>query len=441
MRGSRISTAVTLTVLWFLPAPAMAQAAPSGLLNQMYNLFSQSIVLAQTPGGNGIVQHTAVYQDDPRLATTINIVNQVSQQIGSQLSLVPLGSSSGGFTYAYDATLGAFQRSTQTFGPAFAERATTIGRAKFSFGVNSSFSKYNTLDGKDLQAGDIKFDLYHQRLDPPSFVEGDVVQAALVMNLTSSTTAFLFNYGVSDRIDVGLAVPIVHVSMDLTYHATILDFATHAVAPGTHQFANGTTTADFNTVGSATGLGDVVLRGKYNLLQRGPRGVAVALDLRLPTGDENNMLGSGSTQAELYLIGSTVVADRLAPHVNLGYTFAKGGIANNDQVNYVGGVEFNATPKLTVIGDVIGRTLRGTLRLNDALVPHQFQQGNSAPIETTLLQTVDPTPGNLTSALIAAGVKFNPGRSLLISAHVLVPVNDAGLRSRITPVVGFDYSF
>lgn len=420
--------------------PAAMASAQTGLLDQMSNLFVQDIVLARTPGGGGIVQHTPVFSDDPRLAETTNLINQVSQQIGSQLSLLPLGSPSGGFTYSYDSSLGTFSRTTQTFGPAFAERAVTVGKGKASFGMNFLYAKYDSLDGKDLESGDIKFNLFHQILDPRSYVEGDVIQAALGMKLSSMTTSFFANFGVTDHLDLAVAVPIVHVNMELTYHATILDFATHTVSPSTHTFANGAKTADFTSSGSASGVGDVVVRGKYNLFRAGPQGVALGVDLRLPTGDKDNMLGTGSTQTAVYVIGSGDVGDRLSPHVNVGYTFANGGIAN-DTFNYVGGIEYGATPKLTVIGDLLGHTVRNAFRLSDASVVHSFQQGPTAPTQTTTLQTINETLGTLNSVVAAAGVKFNPAGNFLISAHVLIPLTDTGLKSRVTPVLGFDYSF
>jgi hypothetical protein len=420
--------------------PAGTAYAQAGLLDQLTNLFLQQIVVAPTPSGGGIVAHTGTFQQDDRLVETTSLINQVSQQIGSQISLLPLGSPSGGFTYAYDSSLGTFSRTTQTFGPAFAERAVTVGKGKASFGMNYVFAKYNSLDGKDLESGDIKFNLFHQRLNPPSYVEGDVIQAALNMKLTSSTTAFFANFGVTDRLDLAVAVPVVHVDMELSYHATILDFATHTVSPQTHTFANGSKTQDFTSNGSATGIGDVVVRGKYNLFREGAQGVALGVDLRLPTGDKDNMLGTGSTQTAVYLIGSGDVGDKLSPHVNVGYTFARGGIAN-DALNYVGGIEYGATPKLTVIGDLLGHTVRNAFRLSDVSVPHSFQQGPTAPTQTTTLQTISETLGSLTSVVAAAGVKFNPAGNFLISAHVLVPLTDTGLKSRVTPVLGFDYSF
>ena len=49
----------------------------------------------------------------------------VNQAIVSQLSSLPLGSSSGGFTYSFNESLGTFERTSDSFGPSLAERALT----------------------------------------------------------------------------------------------------------------------------------------------------------------------------------------------------------------------------------------------------------------------------------------------------------------------------
>jgi hypothetical protein len=428
--------AVIVVVVSLLPTKLAAQS--TDLVDQMSNFFVQNVVLSRTPAGNGVVAHTPVFLNDPRVTDVTALIDQVSHQIGSQVSNIPLGSSSGGFTYAYDSSLGSFSRTSNTFGPAFAERGITVGKKQFSFGMNYLHSSYSSLDGLDLTNGAIKFNLLHQALTPPSYVEGDVVQAALQLNLSTDTTAFLLNYGVTDKLDVGLAVPIVRVKMDLTYHATILDFATHAVSPTTHVFANGGKTQDFATSGSASGLGDIAIVAKYNLLRQGTNALAAAVDLKLPSGDENNMLGSGSTVTRVFLVGSG--GDRVSPHFNVGYTFASGASVSNE-MNYVGGVEFAPMPKLTLIGDLVGRTAFDSTRFNTSSTAHSFQQGPTAPLETTSLQSISATTGSLSTGFIALGGKFNPAGRLLISAHLLIPYSDQGLKAGVTPVIGFDYSF
>lgn len=434
---TRFATAVAAGLGVLFADCAYAQSSAT-LVDQMRDLFLQSVVLSRTPGGGGVVAHTPVFLNDPRVTEATSLIDQISQQIGAQVSIFPLGSSSGGFTYGYDASLGTFNRTTQTFGPAFAERAAGLGKGKYSFGMNYIHAKYESIDGHDLETGSIKINLRHQALSPPSFVEGDVIQAALKMKLTSDTAVFLVNYGVTDRLDIGVALPIVHVAMDLTYHATILDFATHTVLPNTHVFAGGSKSQDFSSSGSASGLGDIVVRSKYNLMSAPNGGAGAGVELRLPSGEAKNMLGAGATQVRLFFIGSGG-RGKTTGHVNFGYTAS--GSAASDQVNYIGGVEYAASPKVTVVGDLLGRTLRDSLRLSDTSVPHQFQQGATASVEQTSLNTVALASGSLSAMLATGGVKLNPWGNLLVSAHVLFPLNSAGLKSGITPVLGFEYSF
>jgi hypothetical protein len=49
--------------------------------------------------------------------------------------------------------------------------------------------------------------------------------------------------------------------------------------------------------------------------------------------------------------------------------------------------------------------------------------------------------GNLTLLLGNFGARFNPVRSLLVSANLLFPLTSAGLRDRVTPAISVDYSF
>ena len=191
--------------------------------------------------------------------------------------------------------------------------------------------------------------------------------------------------------------------------------------------------------GNASGIGDVVVRAKYVLAKQGANGVAVGIDLTLPSGDAENMLGTGATQAKFFFIGSGAAGDRLAPHINIGYTAA--GKEVSKQFNYVGGVEVLASPRATVVADLVGRTFFDSLRLNDKSVTHTFRQSDTGPLESTVLNTVAISTGNLNSVLGAIGVKVNPGGSFLISAHVLFPLTESGLRSKVTPVVGLDYTF
>jgi hypothetical protein len=228
--------------------------------------------------------------------------------------------------------------------------------------------------------------------------------------------------------------------MDITYHATIQDFATHVVSPATHRFADGSKAADFSGSGSASGLGDILFHAKYGIPSQGNVHVAAALDLRVPSGDTENMLGGGSYLTQFSVVVSSV-GRKVSPHANLGYTVASGSGAATNQVNYIGGVEYAVSPRLTVLGDFVGRNLRDSFRLTDNSLPHEFNQGPNAPTEHVTLDTVQLVSANPNTVWGTGGVKFSPWRNLLISASVLVALNDSGLRSRVTPTVGFEFAF
>jgi hypothetical protein len=188
-------------------------------------------------------------------------------------------------------------------------------------------------------------------------------------------------------------------------------------------------------------------------MRQGTAGLAAAVDLRLPTGDEANLLGAGGTQAKVYMVVSTGT-DRFAQHVNVGYTFVEGEVAGlgsllsgataslPDEINYTGGVEFVATPRLTLVADVVGRTLRDVGRLKQIDKRFEFEPPvPETPPPSVMLQEFDPRTGSLSLLLGTVGAKFNPLGNLLVSGHVLFPLTDAGLRSRYTTVIGIDYAF
>jgi hypothetical protein len=49
--------------------------------------------------------------------------------------------------------------------------------------------------------------------------------------------------------------------------------------------------------------------------------------------------------------------------------------------------------------------------------------------------------GSLNLTSLAVGGKFNVSGNLLVNANLLIALSSAGVTARVTPVVGFDYSF
>ena len=66
---------------------------------------------------------------------------------------------------------------------------------------------------------------------------------------------------------------------------------------------------------------------------------------------------------------------------------------------------------------------------------------STPPLTSPSFREFQARQGNLTLALAAFGAKVNIGARALLAAHVLVPLTQGGLRSRVTTTLGFDYTF
>ncbi|HYM10121.1 MAG TPA: transporter [Bryobacterales bacterium] len=485
--------AVVAAIVGLLGTTTFAQEQHAPLSQVLPNLVLRDIVLQPGTVGPPHVAHFSPLTNDLN-NPVVSIVESFNGQMATQFATFPLGSSAGGLTYEFDPSVGTFRRGSSSFGPLFSERALTIGRRKLSVGFNYQHTSYDTFEGQNLNDGSIKFYLRHQdcchfadpaagtgftttplnghdTLNPP--FKGDIIQAALSLKATTDTAAVFANYGVTDRWDVGLAAPFVRVNLDATVTATIIRLVTcpdptipAQCFPTTHAFDYNHPFAPLilHQSGHAAGVGDLVLRTKYQFLRRGNGGLAAAVDLRLPTGNKDELLGAGGVQGKFLLIASSE-HDRFGQHVNIGYTMAGGRVGGTfagltsaplpDEINYTGGGEFLATRRLTVVGDVIGRTLRGAGRLD--LVSQGFEYNELTSLipgrtpgpgcggfpgftcKTAFFNEFNPRPGNLRLLLGAAGVKYNLVGNLLVSASVLLPLTNAGLRSRVTTMVGMDY--
>jgi hypothetical protein len=182
-----------------------------------------------------------------------------------------------------------------------------------------------------------------------------------------------------------------------------------------------------------------VLRTKYNFWQATGGGLAAGLDWRLPTGDELDLLGVAGTQAKFYVSASSA-AGRLSPHFNVGYMVSGSSeaatsldtnvFAPADEFNYAGGVDVGLSPRLTVVGDIVGRTLRDTAKLDFG--PTKFGSA---------FESFAISGGNLNLVLGSAGVKYNPRGNGLVTFNLLFPLNNNGLTDTLSWMVGTEFSY
>jgi hypothetical protein len=180
---------------------------------------------------------------------------------------------------------------------------------------------------------------------------------------------------------------------------------------------------------SAAGIGDVLVRGKFNLFRRAGSGVAVGGEVRLPTGDAQNLLGTGEASVKPRLIAS-LERDRVALHGNVGYAF--GGLS--DEFVYGGAVTVVGTSRFTWVGEIAGRHLSSAGRLIEITEPHPSLVG----VDTIRLTSVPSATERIVGLV---GFKWNLAATLLLSANVVRPLSTTGLNARWMPTFALDYSF
>jgi hypothetical protein len=242
-------------------------------------------------------------------------------------------SSASGFTYRIDPALGGVPvRSTTTFGAFYTERSLTIGRRQISFVANYQGAGFDDIDGRNLRDGTLRATASRLTSDPAPF---DI--ETVTMRIRTDTLTVAADYGVSERLEVGAALPLER----LTITGERLDAY------------RGTPLLQAAVSADASGPGDLVLRAKLNVLQRETAGIAVGAEGRLPTGSAADLLGAGTTTLKPRLIVS-LENSRVALDTNVGYVF--GGIS--DELNYSAAVTNAGAHKITLVGELVGRRLK-----------------------------------------------------------------------------------
>lgn len=445
---NRSALVLALASLLLVAAPVQAQEDDSGLAFVILNIF----------GDDGFIQLEA---DEPfnheahfgraREGQFSDVLRQgrlLNIAFVTQLTALPLPSSASGITFETDPETGLPVRRRQSFGPILAERAETIGQGQFNFSFGFQHFSFDEIDGMDI--GAIPNAIAHCDCPqgiPLSFKEDVITLDTAIDGKVSQYTAF-FTYGLHDMVDVSVAVPFVNTDLSVTSVATIQRVG--SAGTEIHEFEGGDPDRQvFTKAGSATGIGDVILRVKGNPRLSGNVQVAGGLEVRLPTGDELDLLGTGGVGVRPFFVASSMLGDAVSPHINLAYQWNgdsrlagdlrqpgdKGDLP--DQFFYAFGVDWGVHERLTLAFDILGQQIIDAqrLRVTDFIVtpPPQNRQLDFANLG------FEEESINQTNA--AVGFKVNPSGNLLVDFNVLFKLNDGGLRDDITPLVGIEYGF
>jgi hypothetical protein len=437
---------IVITVVTFLAGASPAHA--QGPYNVTVNVTELSRIFTELYGPDGLVvnslaslaggvSHSAHFNSGFE-----SEFSQFGTALTGQIVSLPLPAPASGFTYQFDPGLGVFTRSTSSFGPILAERADTIGARRVSIGFAYQRLAFDSIENIDLQSVPAVFT--HDNAELRGGRE-DVITTVNSIDSEVSRSAAFITYGVTNDLDVSIAVPYITTDIVVTSDATVRRIGT--TIPEIHFFRAADDsigdTRIFTAFGHASGIGDITIRMKQAIKKSPRNGIALGLDLRLPTGDENNLLGTGAPAVQPFAAWSATYGT-FAPHINLGYQWngsstlagdIEAGVSEDlpDVAVYALGAVVAVHPRVTLALDVLGRYIIDSprVRLEDFVALDGHSVYPNIAFDT----------GSINELSSAVGLKINVAGRLLLNTNLLMRLNSGGLRDKISPLVGVEYAF
>jgi hypothetical protein len=447
-----------LCALVALPLTAAAQDLEDffpGLVSEIQANFAPVIVIEGGPDPGTFPADPGQFIDglfDPSAA-----LGNVAEEVASQFQRVPVGSTVAAFTFEFDTNLNVFTRSTEGLGPLASERAQTTGKGKLNVAFSYSYVDFKVFEGDDLddigvsfsgtapftalgESGDASYNYASGggfasiQADVPfgpgrsinftpeqvgsnifnvpglivgshtaNFDSGRVVSAAvdttLDASMTAHTFAFFANYGITDRIDAGIVVPLLQIDLEGRVRNEGL------VDPSGLPIGGSTTRKQDDKFG----LGDITARLKANLWESDYVDLGARGDVILPTGDDENFMGYGDIAFAAMGIASKNFK-WVAPHVNAGFLLRVNDV-HGHAFRWAVGADIQPETRVTFSGDFVGEAKLDPDGVGDEIYG------------------------------ASAGIKFNVWRRLVLAGNALVRLNSQGLRADVIPSGTIEYTF
>ncbi|MGH8589076.1 MAG: transporter [Gammaproteobacteria bacterium] len=404
--------------------------ADQGLAEQFNTLFGPDGIQLDTPEG-----HRAHF-----FSASQATLGLLVQQLAPGAADFPAVSTVPGLTFRYNPELQAFERSSGSLGPVYVERPQTVGRGKLDVGFSYLFQDFDELDGQSLDG--LALRLPHADCCPPNNIPSPGVPAFETdtadlifdeFDLESHVLSLYATYGITDRWDVNVLLPIVFTSLDVSARAVLNNPTLSTQVPGrpVHLFPDGSDVQRRSIDDDSTGVGDLLLRTKYHFLSSNGFNLASGLTLRVPTGDEDDFQGLNDVVLTPFLALSQEWS-RFDFHFQAGFDI-NADDTERSRARYGIGLTTQLMDRLAFLIDVIGSS---NLTEQDISVNTDVIVGSEEVGSQTITQGLRTDIVDLSIGFKAA---FAP--SVVGFAAVFIPLNDDGLRSDATPTAGLEVSF
>src|SRR5213594_4482223 len=247
-----------------------------GLRDKISQLFiftagQDPLFLGGTAGSDSATALHADHFIPSARAENGTLISFISNAISGNVANVPVSATSGGSTFRFEG--GVPVKTSASPGPVFAERAQTLGRGRVFVGANVNRLHFEKLRGVSLK--DIEMTFTHENVTGPvcdsivgasctpygvPTLENDVIAVRLALDLDMTVTSFFLSFGLLDRVDIGVVLPIVSTSLHGTSDAEIVPFGGTTAA---HFWGGTPANPQLSTSrlveGSATGIGDIAV--------------------------------------------------------------------------------------------------------------------------------------------------------------------------------------
>jgi hypothetical protein len=383
------------------------------------------VVAIPDAGAGSLVR--SLLATEGRFVVTAPFVDELERTVSRSIDYFATASSPG-FTYRYDPELDIYERSSISLGPAFLQRADTVGKGRFDAGVTYLYADFVELDGDDLDGLErgALFDFVGV-LDGTSirFDDFDLVTNAVYVSGT---------YGITDRIDASVLLPVFFNQADTHQERRSLTFGTQRL----------------DTSDDAAGIGDVQARAKWRFLDGPALKAAAGLAVRAPTGREEDFQGIGDVTVTPAFVLSRSFG-RYEAHASLGMEVNADDL-DRTRGTYGAGMSVGVLEWLTGNLDVIGTSQISDEQLTsfvagESVADVQAAAGDVFRHEDVTFKGVSGGTRVITTldrqdvVDLAAGVKVQPFSRAVVSATVIVPLTTDGVRADVVPAVGIEFGF
>jgi hypothetical protein len=349
-----------------------------------------------------------------------NAADVILEQAIRNLPLFPAASSA--YTYRWNAERGALERVDDSVSPLYIERGQTLGEGLLNIGVTFGYFDVECSGGCRLGTDPL----------PISTCCGSKIRYQAKTDLIYSVGTFNFTYGVTDDLDINIAIPIATLDMDLD--VTRQDTPTSPVRRATARE-------------DAAFVSDMLVRAKYRLFDTtwalGTAIGAGGLRVRIPSGKTTQGLGTGYGEIGPYFALSTGLLEGwLDSYWDVGVD-AGIGDTRRSSAHYGWALDIHAPrgddwwTRVALGWEVLGRSEFTSLRQQSSIsgthvAPNGFVQAPFLCADANRHDYVDTT----------LAVRINLFESAVLSLGVFHPLNDQGVRAAgWSPIASVEATF